>query len=262
MAQCKKYVESINKTSSHIGQNYTDIIYPDTTHTTKATKAISTATQLKTIYGNVDTLTKRSKAIYGNVDTLQKQSKAIYGNVAIVTTLSKSVSSNLDSLTSQAKAIYGNVASVKTKTDSIVVDESKGSTSIGYNNTITASNQIKLGTSSQNVYIPGTLTVDSALITKVSVITGSITLTAPFSTLYIINISSSLATPVITFPTPSSSVILRFRRGFGTNNVITYSYPGGIVLHYSSLTTTSISNENDFTEIAYYSPYWYMLQMY
>jgi hypothetical protein len=198
------------------------------------------------------------------------------------------------------------------------------STAIGYNATITAANQIQLGTATENVNILGTLTTAgvsnfnankymnnnliylrssgtantntyylgynatydgpalfgytggvlgyqsnyvmswnangvnllTGLNLGVSVISGSITLAAPYSCVYILN--SAFGNNTITLPTPTTNLTLKFRRVASNTNAYTLSFAGGIILATTNASATTFTVSN-VVELVYYSSNWYIL---
>jgi hypothetical protein len=128
------------------------------------------------------------------------------------------------------------------------------STAIGYNATITASNQIVLGTSNERVIIPnnatmsGSLTLTSRTIIGLATpITASITLTFPLSEVYYITPSTTINTPIaITLPTITSGTNNGAKVCFRVVNInavtgsgVTINTTGAVANIYNSTTSTT-----------------------
>jgi hypothetical protein len=89
------------------------------------------------------------------------------------------------------------------------------STALGYGATITASNQMMIGRSSENVVIPGTLSVLNQYVHRgYGLITANATISAPYFEIYAIATPSATAIS-LTLPTPVVGLVglkLTFRR--------------------------------------------------
>jgi len=124
------------------------------------------------------------------------------------------------------------------------------STCIGYNSTITASNQIVLGTSAESVVLPSRY-----ILGKPIAITQSSTLSFPLSEIYYITPSTTASTPiVITLPTITTNNIgakVCFRV-VGINSVsgsnVSLATTGAVANIYDSITTaTGVSTHTIYT---------------
>jgi hypothetical protein len=137
------------------------------------------------------------------------------------------------------------------------------STAIGYNATITASNQVVLGTSTERVIMPnnatmnGSLTLNSRTIIGLATpITASITLTFPLSEIYYITPSTVINTPiVITLPTPVAGTNNGAKVCFRVVNInattgsgVSLATTGAVANIYNSTTTaTGIATHSIYT---------------
>lgn len=123
------------------------------------------------------------------------------------------------------------------------------STAIGYNSKITTSNQTILGTSSESVYIPGTI------YNSCTSIISTTTLTLSTSMYYFIaNGSSSIS---INLPTSADNgVILSFRRMASSSGSITINYTS--IFASNSIIATTSTTMNIMCNLIFYNGSYYV----